>query len=221
VRTNKKTGKSAEVRPYRARPSMHNITAIDPGFKFAVANLHRPLRRLAIVQGQLKPAKGQKLPDLAREYIEMAHGVLYKMGISHDNTLGGCTLLVQEYPIPFYRASRESNASVNFMGGAWAAQVWARWIQMFTPGPAKGIPNWNHGGAGKKAAEEFLAKKPPMWVDYDQLALSDVDFEPVEAEEEGKLSDDAASAVGILLAGLQYNGIPMPRAVNTYVAQMT
>jgi len=199
------------VTPFPKAKDAQRVVSFDPGFNFGVCYLNKPERDLYIVGSSLRSRrKGERLPHVAAEYHDHVHHVLSKLEVE-SGSLGPSVLAFCEYPIPFYQASRESNASTNFMAGLMLASSNYRDAQLYCPGNVKDLPVWNAKGAGKEEAQAFWDAHDVHWLEPTSEALSHE-----IADKCGKFTDDMLSALGILLCGMRYNGITMPQDITVY-----
>lgn len=208
----KKRGKiDRDVTPFPKVKDAQHILSFDPGFNFGICYLDKPTRELYIVGSSLRSRRPkEKLPHVAAEYHDHVHDCLAKLEMESGAMTPGA-LAFCEYPIPFYQASRESNASVNFMAGLLLASANYKQAQLYCPGNVKGLPVWNARGEGKEEAQAFWDATPVQWLD----PMTDA-RDNVVAEKCGRFTDDMLSALGILLCGLRYNGILMPADITVY-----
>ena len=198
--------------PWKPQHTAKTVLAIDPGRNFAACGWNGYLNQVIIAQGTTHKSD---IPivhrmDMVREVVEDALRLftLYR----------GVEITALEYPIPFYRASRESIAAVNLHAGVWAGLCEDTDIQMFSPGNSKNLPVWNHKGEGVAEAEAWLAAHTYKNLHPDSLDNAlDCDVKSLCIEfpkfldcAKVRLTGDAKSAVGIWLACLRYNNIKPP-----------
>lgn len=223
-------------RRYPVVRDARRYTAIDPGFCMAIAHYEKRYKQLLIVQAAFPRKTREKLPDLGAAVADHAHHLAAFLGVAHGDWADGKTMVLQEYPIPFYRASRESIASVNFIAGITFACLNAQGAQFFTPGPSKDLPDWNHRGEGKERAAKFLQDANLIWVDacnrpgFTRAGMATTNLERYAKDDPSfllkdtkgkKPTDDAVSAVGLLLVGLDYNEVILPADVRVYIGEFT
>jgi hypothetical protein len=211
-----------EEKPFKQEATATRILAIDPGRSFACAAWNSNLNQIVFIQGQTHPSSA-KITLRLREVldkVEMAWRTVDQMNYTH--------IVACEYPIPFYRASRESIAATNMHAGIWLGMSPdIADVQMYAPGNVKDLPVWNNKGKGLERAQKFLLSFPPKPIDadIDNVISTDItelarDYKYILDTKKVKPSKDAASALGILFRAIEYNGLKMVDAPRTFIIQL-
>jgi len=208
--------------PWKPQHNARHILAVDPGRAYAIAGWTRHYNQIIVAQGT---THASDVPVTHRLFNVVGDIDMATRFISLNLDLD---VLALEYPIPFYRASRESIAAVNIHAGVWAATVPCHEIQMFSPGNSKNLHVWNNKGAGLEEAEAFLAANPHKCIHPDSVDNAmEVDLTAACRRypkfldcAKVRLTKDAKSAVGILLCAMRYNNIPLPVKPSVFYTQL-